>query len=43
MLFIGGYDTRASALSFFLYNMAVYPDIQDKLVQEITHIVGDKV
>ena len=43
LFFVAGYDTTATSLSFFMYNMARYPDIQDKLMEEINTVVGDKV
>ena len=43
VFFAAGYDTTASTISFSLYNMALYPDIQEKLMQEITRVAGDKV
>ena len=43
MFFIAGYETTTANLSFFMYNMARYPDIQQKLMEEIEHVVGDKV
>ncbi|XP_049869418.1 uncharacterized protein LOC126369166 [Pectinophora gossypiella] len=35
LFFIGGFETAASAITFLLYELAVNPDVQDKLVQEI--------
>ena len=29
--FAAGYETTATALQFFVYSMAIYPDIQDKV------------
>ena len=38
-----GSETSAPVLAFFLHALAVNPTIQDKLVNEIEEIVGDKV
>ncbi len=40
---LGGYDTTAIAISFLVYNLAVNPDIQEKLHLEIINVAGDKV
>ena len=43
IFFVAGYDTTGTSLGFFMYNMACYPDIQDKLLEEINKVVGNKV
>ena len=43
VFFVAGYDTTATSLSFFMYNMALNPESQDKLVEEINNVVGEKV
>ena len=43
LFFVAGYDTTSTSLSFFLYNMALYPECQAKLVSEINQVMGDKV
>lgn len=35
-----GHDTSASALTFILYNIAKYPDIQKRMYEEIVEVVG---
>ncbi|XP_062713552.1 uncharacterized protein LOC109401093 [Aedes albopictus] len=35
-----GHDTTASALTFLLFNIAKYPDVQQKLFEEISSVVG---
>lgn len=35
-----GHDTSASALTFILYNIAKYPDIQKRMYDEIVEVVG---
>lgn len=43
LFFLAGYDTTARALSMFLYNMALHPEIQEKLHAEIVAQIGDQV
>ena len=43
MFFFGGYDTTASVISFLLYLLAVNPEIQEKLYQEIVNVTKEKV
>ena len=43
LFFVAGYDTTSTSLSFLMYNMALNPECQDKLVEEINKVVGDKV
>ena len=43
LFFLVGYDTTSSAISFLMYNLAVYPEIQEKLYEEIMTVAGDKV
>ena len=38
-----GYDTTASAITFLLYNLALHPEIQEKLHQEIVDVTGNEV
>lgn len=40
VFFLAGYETTASSLSFCLYELAVNPDIQEKLHQEIENAKG---
>lgn len=35
LFFIAGYDTTATTLSMTAYNLALYPECQDKLIEEI--------
>ncbi|XP_026331052.1 cytochrome P450 9e2-like, partial [Hyposmocoma kahamanoa] len=35
LFFLAGFETVSSAVSFLLYELAVNPDVQDKLYQEI--------
>uniref|UniRef100_A0A182PZ12 Uncharacterized protein n=1 Tax=Anopheles epiroticus TaxID=199890 RepID=A0A182PZ12_9DIPT len=36
-----GHDTTTSAISFLLQNLAKYPDIQQKVFEEVRNVVGD--
>ena len=40
---LAGYNTTSTALAFTTYSLAVYPDIQEKLQEEIDHHFHDKV
>ena len=33
-----GYETTATALQFFSYNMALYPEIQEKVCFSLTYL-----
>nr|BBE49548.1 cytochrome P450 monooxygenase [Adoxophyes honmai] len=35
LFFLAGYETVSTAMAFFLYELAVNPEVQDKLAQEI--------
>lgn len=37
----GGHDTTTIALTFVLFNLSIYPDIQEKVFQEINKIHGE--
>ncbi|XP_025087190.1 cytochrome P450 3A24-like [Pomacea canaliculata] len=43
IFFIAGYETTATTLHFMIYNLAMYPDIQQKIVDEIQQQIGDEV
>ena len=43
LFFLAGYDTTATTISFLAYNLACHPDKQDKLIEEIDAVIGDKV
>lgn len=38
---LAGHETTANSMSLTAYNLAMHPDIQDKLYQEIKDIIGD--
>ncbi len=42
LFFVAGYDTTSTAIAFTVYNLAINPDIQEKLRQEIDSLIGDK-
>lgn len=35
-----GYDTTSNALAFTAYTLAIHPDCQEKLIEEIDAILG---
>lgn len=43
LFFIAGYDTTATTLSFLLYFLAIHPDIQDRLRQEVHDVTNNQV
>ena len=44
MLFLlAAFDTTATTLSFLIYYLAINPDVQKKLFDEILKTVGNKV
>jgi cytochrome P450 len=42
MLFLAGHETSASALSWALYLLALFPDIQERAFQETQSILGGR-
>ena len=38
---MAGHDTTANAISLCLYNLAKNPDVQQKLREEVSRILGD--
>lgn len=40
LLYLQGHDTTTSAVCFALYNIAKYPEVQDKIVAEIKSLCG---
>ena len=42
LFFTAGYDTTASSISFLAYNLACHPEEQDKLIEEVKDVIGDK-
>ena len=38
-----GYDTTATTITFLLYNLALHPEIQEKLHEEIVNVTGNEV
>ncbi len=42
LFFIAGYETTAQAIAFLVYNLALNPEYQEKLKEEIDSVIGDK-
>ena len=42
MLFLAGHETSASALSWSLYLLALFPEIQERAFQEAQSVLGDR-
>ncbi|PVD38390.1 hypothetical protein C0Q70_01004 [Pomacea canaliculata] len=40
-ILLGGYETTSTTLKFLSYNLALHPEIQEKVVQEIKDQLGD--
>ncbi|PVD38378.1 hypothetical protein C0Q70_00992 [Pomacea canaliculata] len=43
IFFLAGYETTATTLQFMTYNLAVFPDVQQRIVDEIQEQIGDEV
>ena len=43
MFFLAGYDTTATAIAFLMYLLALNPEMQQKLYEEIVETLDDKV
>lgn len=43
LFFLAGYDTTANTLDFVGYHLAMYPNVQDKLIAEIDHVLEQHV
>ena len=43
LFFLAGYETSANTLALFGYHMAIQPEIQEKLYQEIKEATKDQV
>jgi len=41
LFFLAGYETTASMLSFLFYSLALYPECQQKLYEEVTEFDGE--
>uniref|UniRef100_A0A4D5RQS0 Putative cytochrome n=1 Tax=Ixodes scapularis TaxID=6945 RepID=A0A4D5RQS0_IXOSC len=41
VLFIGGFETSATSLSFITYALGKYPDVQEKVRQEVKDVVNE--
>lgn len=43
LFFLGGYETTANTLSLFGYCLAINPDVQERLIEEIDEVMKDNV
>jgi len=43
MFFLAGYETTAATLALFGYELAVHPDVQEKLFKEIDEVLKGHV
>ena len=43
LFFVAGSDTTATTLTFLCYNLALHPEIQERLTEEIHNVIGTKV
>ena len=41
VFFIAGYETTATTLQYLAYNLAMYPDIQQRIVDEMKEQLGE--
>ena len=40
---LAGYDTTATTLTFLMHSLAVNPDVQDKLREEVDRVMDGQV
>ncbi|XP_048240572.1 cytochrome P450 3A24-like isoform X1 [Haliotis rufescens] len=43
LFFIAGYETTANTLHFIAYSLAMNPDVQQRLTEEIDTVLGEKI
>ena len=43
LFIVAGNDTSATSMSFLIYELALAPEIQDRVVAEIAEVLPDKV
>ena len=43
LFFLAGFDTVANSLSFLFYDLAVHPDCQEKVYEEVSELFAQKV
>ncbi|XP_025113229.1 cytochrome P450 3A24-like [Pomacea canaliculata] len=43
VFFVAGYETTAATLQSLAYNLALYPDVQEKIVREFEEQLGDEL
>nr|KAG5709741.1 hypothetical protein BaRGS_027766 [Batillaria attramentaria] len=42
IFFVAGYETTATTLQYLTYNLAMHPDVQERVVREIQQQLGDE-
>lgn len=42
LFFLAGYETTASAITFLMYNLAINPECQEKVLEEVDRVAGKK-
>ncbi len=43
LFFLAGFDTTGKTLSFLAYSLALNPEVQDKLIEEVDSVLDGKV
>ena len=43
LFLMAGYDTTATSITFLLYNLAIHPEIQEKVHEEIENAIVNEV
>ena len=43
LFFSAGYDTVATSIIYLIYNLALHPDFQEKVYEEIMGVIGEQV
>ena len=43
LFFVAAYDTTTTTLMFILYNLALNPDCQDRVAEEVDSVMGENV
>ena len=43
LFLMAGYDTTATSITFLLYNLAIHPEIQEKVYEEIENATVNEV
>ena len=40
---MAGYDTTATSITFLLYNLAIHPEIEEKVYEEVENAIVNEV